>query len=53
MLTTILFTLSFFIAMWMIGLIVIRAMYRQTIIIQLILAFAAWTAVITHAIHIW
>lgn len=53
MLTTILFVLSMFIAIWMTIITIIKMVYRDGISFQMLLAAAGWTAVITHLINIW
>ena len=53
MLTTILFVLSMFIAIWMTIITIIKMVYRDRIGLQMFLAAAGWTAVITHLIDIW
>lgn len=53
MLTTILFVLSMFVAIWMSMLIVVRTIYCNEVSWQMIFASIAWTAVITHILHIW
>ena len=53
MLTTILFVLSMFIAIWMTIITIGRLVYKQNLCIQMLLAAIGWTAVITHLIDIW
>lgn len=53
MISTIIFCLCLFVAIWFTVMTVIRACYRQDLGFQLLILAAAWTGVITHLMHIW
>ena len=53
MISTIIFCLCLFLAIWFMVMTVIRACYRQDLGFQLLILAATWTGVITHLMHIW
>ena len=53
MISTIIFCLCLFVAIWFTVLTGIRVFYKQNLGIQLLILAAAWTGVITHLMHIW
>ena len=53
MISTIIFCLCLFVAIWFTVLAGIRVCYKQNLGIQLLILAAAWTGVITHLMHIW
>lgn len=53
MITTAIFCLCLFIAIWFTALIFVRAHYKQNLGIQLLICAAALTGVITHLMYIW
>ena len=53
MISTIIFCLCLFLAIWFTILTLVRVYYKQCLDIQLLILAAAWTGVITHLMHIW
>ena len=53
MISTIIFCLCLFVAIWFTVLTGIRVCYKQNLGFQLLILAAAWTGVITHLMHIW
>lgn len=53
MISTIIFCLCLFVALWFTVLTGVRIYYKQDLGIQLLILAAAWTGVITHLMHIW
>lgn len=53
MISTFIFCLCLFVAIWFTVLTVVRLCYKQNLCIQLLVLAAAWTGVITHLMHIW
>lgn len=53
MISTIIFCLCLFVAIWFTTLTSVRIYYKQRLDIQLLIFAAAWTGVITHLMHIW
>ena len=53
MISTIIFCLCLFLAIWFTVLTGVRVYYKQTLCIQFLILAAAWTGVITHLMHIW
>lgn len=53
MISTIIFCLCLFVAIWFSVLIGVRVCYKQNLGSQLLIFAAAWTGVITHLMHIW
>lgn len=53
MISTIIFCLCLFVAIWFTVLTVVRIYYKQDLGFQLIIFALAWTGVITHLMHIW
>ena len=53
MISTIIFCLCLFLAIWFSILIGIRVHYKQNLDFQLFVLAAAWTGVITYLMHIW
>ena len=53
MISTIIFCLCLFLAIWFTVLTIVKVYYKQKLDIQLLILAAAWTGVITHLMHIW
>ena len=53
MISTIIFCLCLFVAIWFTVITVIRACYKLDLGYQLLILAAAWTGVITHLMRIW
>lgn len=53
MISTIIFCLCLFLAIWYTVISIFRAYYKLDLGYQLLILAAAWTGVITHLMHIW
>lgn len=53
MISTIIFCLCLFLAIWYTVITVVRAYYKLALGYQFFVLAAAWTGVITHLMHIW